>query len=427
MRRLRISNPLLEKNYKTYLAADYSSGTSITVLNNNSFAANDLGVFGEPKEELTELKKINSLSGSTGFSLASALNFAHPKGTPVYKTLWDFVSIEGRSSSAGVFAELTQSGLQWDNKKGETVYFHSAGDDNWEYRYRFYNSVTATYSEYSPTLTGAGFTRKMVGYMLRNVRKLTNTPDQTVVTDDEIIRQFNRAQDIIYAHNPRYWFLLVDTFKGANSISATADNSVYSLASYTTFGHLASLRFRYISGGTDELYHLEKKSDIEFDKIAGDLNETAEDWAECYKLLPADSSSSNGYIQIYPKTKTTGVGSLYPNYYEKMSDLEDVSDTTQVSMPEILEDYGIAYVYRVKGDENKAKIYESGLISDDENKVPRHLLLLDKLDKAQKSAQQQPKSLWQFKGQRAMQRNFGNGRYISRDYIKESGILDDYR
>lgn len=427
MRRLRLPNPLLLANYKTYLGVDYASGTSATVLNNNSFASNDLGVFGEPKEELTELKKINSISGSTTLTLASTMNFAHSKNTPVYKSLWDFVSIEGRSTSGGVFAELTQSGLQWDNKNGETVYFHSSGDDNWEYRYRFYNSVTATYSEYSPTLAGSGFTRKQVGYMLRNVRKITNTPDQTVVTDDEIIRQFNRAQDIIYAHNPRYWFLLVDSYKAATPIPCIADTNVYSLGVYTTYGHLASLRFRYTNGADDILYPLDKKGDSEFDNIASDLNQATNDYAAIYKLLPADSDSDNGYIQISPKTKTTSIGKLYPNYYEKMADLDDVADSTQVVMPEILEDYAIAYVYKVKGDENKAKLYEMGLVIDNEQRTPKHLQLLDKLDAAQRMVQHQPRSLSNFRGQKAVQRIYGSYGHNSNDSIKESGIYDDWR
>lgn len=427
MRTIRIINPLLEKNYRTFLGADYSPGTSATVLNNNSFAANDIGVFGEPKEELTESKKINALSGSTGFTLASTLNFAHSKGTPVYKTLWDYVSIEGRSSSAGVFAEITQSGIQWDNKQGETVYHHSSGDDNWEYRFRFYNSVTATYSEYSPTLTGSGFTRNQVGYMLRTVRKITNTPDQNVVSDDEIIRAFNEAQDIIYAHNPKYWFLYIDTYKQSDGIAATADTRVYSLAQYETFGHLASVRYHYNSGGTSELYHLRKKGEVEFDSLAGNLNDATQDYAECYKLLPADSSSDNGYIQIYPETKTTGVGTLYPNYYEKMADLDSVDDETQVPLPKILEEWAIGYVYQIKGDETRAKLYQSRLVLENEDRIPSSLLILDKLDNAQKEAQKQGKSLWQYKGQRAMRRLYGStyGDYGDRDYIKESGIYDD--
>lgn len=423
MRRIRIQNPLLDKTYQTFLSVDYSSGVSLTVYSNTSFAANDLLVIGEQKEELTELKKLNSISSVDTLTLASALNFDHPKETPIYKTLWDYVSIEGRSSSAGVFAEITQSGIQWDNKDGETIYYHSSGDDNWQYRFRFYNSVTTTYSEYSPTLTGAGFTRKQVGYMIRQVRKTTNTFDQNIISDDEIIRQFNIAQDIIYAHNPKYWFLLVDSYKGNDGISTIATTKVYSLAQYETYGHLDSIRYHYNSGTENILYHLDKKATVEFDRIASDLNEADDDYAQCFKLLPADSDSDNGYIQIFPATKTTGVGTLYPNYYEKMADLNSVDDETQVPLSYILEEYAIAFTYKIKGDETKARIYESGLISDNNDRVPRHLLLLDKLNTQQKSVQQQARSLWNFKGHRAMKRLFGSPRY-SRDYIKENYLYD---
>lgn len=426
MRRIRVVNPLLSKSYKTFLASDYSSGTTLTVVSNVSFAANDLLVIGEPKEELTELKKLNSISGITTMTLASALNFSHPKDTPIYRSLWDNVSIEGRSTSSGTFAELTQSAIQWDNDRGETVYNHSDGTDTWQYRFRFYNSVTATYSEYSPTLTGSGFERDMVGYLLRVVRKITNTHDQSVVTDDEIIRAFNEAQDIVYAHNPKYWFLLVDTYKAGNGIAATANTNVYSLATYTTFGHLDSIRYRYASGGSDYLYHLRKKDEVEFDAIASNLNASTDDYARIYKLLPADSLSDNGYIQIYPKTKTSGIGTLYPNYYEKMSDLTDVADETQIPMPKILEEWAIGFIYQVKGDENKAKIYQSGLISDNEDKVPRYLQLLDKLDRQRKLAQKQARSLWNFKGQRGASGLFSETHY-DRDWIKESGIYDGWR
>ena len=53
MRRVTIGNPDLRNTYKTYLASAYSSGTTLTVLSNVSFAANDLAVVGDVGEELT--------------------------------------------------------------------------------------------------------------------------------------------------------------------------------------------------------------------------------------------------------------------------------------------------------------------------------------------------------------------------------------
>ena len=135
MRSIRINNPKLD-SYITDLAEDYvAGGVSVVARSNNSFQANDLVVFGNPKEELTESKKIDAISGNTGLTLASTLKFSHNKGTPIYKTVWDFISIEGRSSSLGSFAQLSLSPIQWDNEKGKTIYYHSDGtvqrDSKW--------------------------------------------------------------------------------------------------------------------------------------------------------------------------------------------------------------------------------------------------------------------------------------------------------
>ena len=421
MRILNIENPILEKTFFSRVSSDYASGTALTVENNASFAGNDLIVIGESREELTESKQISSVSGSTTINLASALNFAHGKGTSIYKTPWNFVSLEQRTSSAGVFAEISQSGIQWDNPNGITIYYDSAATDAYQYRFRFYNSVLGTYSEYSPTLSGSGFTRQMVGYMIRQIRLTINDQERKLVSDDEIIRFLNRAQDIIYAANPKYWFLLVDTYKGSNGIAATATNDVYSLSTYTTLGHLSSIRYKYTTGGTNELYHLTKKADVEFDGLVSNLNQTADDWAHSYKLLPVDSSSATGYFQVFPKTLTTGVGTFYPNYYEKMSNLDSVEDETQVPLPSLLEDFAIGQIERVKGNEPKAKFYESSLVNvtENPNHTPSGIVMLNKMDQQQRVVQGQPRSLSNFKGQKSLSRLYGN-RHMSRDYYKES-------
>lgn len=420
MRKLEIKNPILDRTYKTRLSADYSSGTAMTVESNVSFSANDYLIVGEPSEELTEGKKLDSKSGSTALTLASTLNFSHGKGTSIYKSPWDQISIERRTSSGGSFSIVSTSAIQWDNPNNLTLYFDEDATDDYGYRFRFYNSITGKYSEYSPTLEGSGFTRAQAGYLISQVRLLANDIERKIVTDDEILRFFNRAQDIIYTHNPKYWFLLIDSYKAGTGIAATASESVYSLATYTTFGHLDTVRYHYNSGGTSELYHLLKKTSVEFDDVASNLNETADDWAYIYKLLPADESSENGYIQIFPKTKNTSVGTLYPNYYEKMQDLNSVDDETQVPLPDLLEDFAIGQIERIKGNEQKAQYYEKILVSDNPDVTPSGLVMLDKMDRAQKDSVGQPKNLWNFRGQKAIPRLFGNRRRMNRDYIREN-------
>lgn len=423
MRRIKIPNPTVDETYRTYINSDYSSGTALTVANNSSFAANDLALVGNPREELTEIKKVDSISVKTNLTLASTLSFAHPKNTPVYKILWDNVSIERRTSSAGVFAEITQSGLQYDNKLNLTIYFDSDATDSYEYRFRFYNSVTTTYSEYSPTLSGAAPSRRSVRYMIQQVRELANDLDRKIVSDMEIIRAINRGQDIIYTHNPKYFFLYVDTYEsGSGSIATVAGTKKYSLNSLTNYGELAGIKYEYSSGGIDQIYRLEKKSEIEFDRIDSDQNMVNDDWSQIFKILPADDSSENGYFKVTPKMLSSGIGTFYPLYYRKMPNLDTVDDLTLVPLPDLLIDYAIGHVEQIKGNENKAKIYQSCLVLDDETRTPRGLVMLDKMDRAQKDAVGQPKSVWNFRGQKAIRRLFGNkvAPLQSPDYYREN-------
>lgn len=424
MRAIRIDNPILN-SYITDLAVDYSSGTTPTVRNNNSFAANDLAVFGAPGEELTEQKKIDSLSGVTGFNLASALNFAHNKGTPVYKSLWDFVEIEGRSSSAGVFAVLTQSGIQWDSKTRQTIYHHAAGDDNWEYRFRFYNSITTLYSEYSPTLTGAGFEQNQAGYIIRDARVAAGDIEGNILTTDELLRRLTRAKNIIRAHNPRYWFWKVDGFNSSKSIAATAGNNVYSLSSITDLGTLDNIEYRYNSGGTDRKYLLTRKSDAEFKALTRDLNRPSDDYPYCYRILPPDANSSKGYIEIDRKIKNTGVGTFYIDYYKEESNYNSVDDETAILMPEILTDFLIAEIATAKGNEALAKTHYR-LFTGPENREKTLALeqlsgiaLLDELDRQYKRSQGQPRQLWRYRGQKAIPRLYGSRATRNTDQMRE--------
>ena len=426
MRRIGITNPLVDSTYRTYINSDYSSGTALTVASNVSFAANDLIIAGEPRAEFTEEKRVTSLGTTVTLNLASALSFAHSKATSVYKVLWDFVSIEARSSSAGVFAEVTQSAIQWDNKNNETIYYHSDGTDSYEYRFRFYNSVTTTYSEYSPTISGSLPDRNTVRYMLRQVRLLTNDKERKICTDEEIIRAFNTAQDIIYTHNPKYWFLYVDTYElGSLSIAATANEDVFSLGSLTRYGHLAGIKYRYTSGPTDTIYRLRKRSEAEFDRLDSDQNTTDDNWPEVFKLIPGDSSSANGYFKITPDIKDSGIGTFYPLYYEKMANLDSVDDTTQVPLPDLLIGFAVGFVYRIAGNERKASVYQADLISEDPRRSAPGLAMLDTMDNAQKDTVGQPRSMWRFRGQKAVSRLYGNSSPRSTDYLKENYFMDD--
>ena len=412
---------MLDKTFKTFISVDYapSALTVLQVLSTNSFTANDILIVGEPTEELTEKAVLSAVTDIDTLALTAALSFSHPKSTAIYKAQWDKVSIESRLPG-GTFAEIVSTDIQWDNKNNETVYYDQSGTDATEYRFRFYNSVIASYAEYSPTITGAGFTKQQVGYMIKEVRNVVNDNERKIVSDDEIIRFFNTGQDIIYGRNPRYWFLLVDTYKASNGVPLVGGTDVYDMDTYANFGHLDRVRFLFNNGVTRQIYDLNNESGLEFDTQVSDLTQTGNDYADTYKLLPPDSTSITGYLQIYPKP-INAYGTLYPIYYQKMATLDTVDDATLVPLPTLLENYAIAQIERIKGNDTKAKTYEDMFygVPDIYKKsaIIGGLSLLDNLDNANKRPQGQPRSLINFRGQ-------GGIRYsrhgMSSDYIKEN-------
>jgi len=415
MRKVTIPNStLLDDTYKTNVSSAYSSGTTLTVLSSVSYTANDLIVVGEIGEELTELKKITAAPTVTTLTLASALNFAHPKDTPVYKVAWDNVCIERNA------VLITTSAIQWDKK--DTIYFDSSGSNTDSYRYRFYNSVSLTYAEYSPSVTGAGYTRPSLGYMIREVRKIIQDVERKIVTDTEVIRFINAAQDIISGVRPDWWFLR----KENNSVTTTAGTRQYTLPSdIGNLGTVDSIRYNFNDGTTDEIYHLKFLPFAEFDyEVRDNTNDstTRDDHTEYYTLREADTTYPTGSFEVWPIPATTNYGTFYVRYFEEMDDLDDVADETQVPIPAILENYAIAQCYKVMGKEDLGTYYDNlfwGPAGEVKGRVRlTGIALLEQLNQSQKRPLGQPRSLWRFSGQRAIDQLFHN-RVIDRDEIHE--------
>jgi hypothetical protein len=101
-----------------------------------------------------------------------------------------------------------------------------------------------------------------------------------------------------------------------------------------------------------------------------------------------------------------------------MDTLNTVDDSTPVPLPQLLENFAIAHVERIKGNDTKAKLYEDMFygIPDKykQGAIIGGLALLDNLDNANKRPQGQPRSLWSYKGDKLTKR------YMNRDYVKEN-------
>jgi len=411
MRRLRIPIVDLSASEKSYLDADYTAGTALTVVNNYGFELNDIAIVGEGGEEKSESQTVTGQTGHNTVNITTALKFTHNKNCVVYRFEYD--QIEIYRYRAAVWSLISTSNIQWDKK--ETLYVDdtSLGGDLYKFRYK--NSLSLAVSDYSPTLSAGGLASDTAGFAIREIRKIVD-PERQIVSDAELIRQFNRLKEYIQGMRENWWFLLVDTYKAGVGIPTVANTDTYSLATYTDLNSVSVLRYKYNDGVTLNVYNLtyEPKIVLEYNQRDVDINNN-DDWAEQYTLLPADATSPQGYIRIWPTSKTAAYGTFYPDYYKKMAAMDDITDSLEVPNPQIFIDYGLGYVYRIMGEDTKARAY------GDENSgyVKKGLEILIKQDDSKKRATGQPRSLKTGRGRKAISRLYGN-HGVDRDYLAET-------
>lgn len=416
-RRLRIPHPSLVNAQRTYLTSDYSSGTTLNVQNSEGFLPDDIVVVGDPGVEKTESKRIQSIVATTSFIIPTALKYTHNKGDIAYASEYDQVEI---SQNTGTWSVLATIDIQWDHK--ETTYIHQGGTDNISYRFRFSNSVTGDFSEYSPTIGGGGFTYGQIGYHLDIVRKTVKDPDKNIVSDLEILRFFTKAKNIIRSRRNDWWFW--KKFSDGE-ITTTANILKYNLDTISTrVDYIGQVRYRFNNGTEDDTYPIDVVGDLEFYDLIRDNDRQSNDRVEVVNIMPPDSSSTSGYIRTYPTPLTTNYGSFYIDWYKNEADYTSVSDTTDIPIPELLEDFAIAMVEQIKGNESKAKLYRQLFFgpSNKDRKTDREMTgiaLLEQMQNGKGRAINKPRVLRRFMGRHTVSRIYRT-RDRSSDYMREN-------
>jgi hypothetical protein len=400
--KLRITNPRLNVEERTYVDSDYSSGTTLTVRNNDGFTATQICVAGEPGQEQTESKDISSVSGSTSIVLSGAFSFAHAKGTPVYESDWDQVSVERATASGGTFSEITNSpfNISWDDAQLSTLIVDSAGATTSYYKWRFKNSATGSYSSYSGELPAAGLGRNTAGYVMGKVR---NNPVAKGVTDQQMYQFMNDLQDIVYEEIPKAWWFT----KEGTAVATAASTFKYSISdNWSDFKSMKYLMYEYVSGSTDNIYALTFIPEIEMRNYKTDQNQSDSDSVRMWTFYPPDTSSAKGYLAVH-STPETATCYLRPVYFFELTDIDSFDDTLVIPKPKIYEDYILYRIYDdIKGDSANADKYNLRVVSG--------IVSLKKLSKRQLGQRE----FRRFRGVRGYSKMFGELGTMS---------LDDYR
>ena len=182
-----VQHPNLE-NQETRLTADVAAlATSSTVENNTGFATNDYVVFGALGEEMTEIVKLTSTTGTTTLGHTSGPVFAHAARTSVSQIKYNQAKIYTSDAEDGVYTLLTTVDLTLD--QDATVYDDTTGTTATWYKIKYYNSTTTGLSSYSVAVLGTGYTEDSLYMMTEEIMEEFGDAGGKDLSQDEVHRQ----------------------------------------------------------------------------------------------------------------------------------------------------------------------------------------------------------------------------------------------
>jgi hypothetical protein len=401
---IKVKNPVLPEKEDTFLTTKYTSGATLAVKDTEGWAANDVAVVGHAGDEQAEAGLLNSITAPSAINLTGALKFPHAVDQPVFRSDWDKISLE-RKPSAGAFAQIVEGlfTIEWDERDGFSKIPVAAGVDSDTYRWRFYNSGSLTYSDYSGELPGTGLTQFHAGYLIEVVRYFGKIPAHLGIKDLDILRSLNRGQREIDTMHDRWWFALTQDTTGTR-ITSIADIFQYDLTS--DFRGMDVLQVLDIN---NQKYNLSFMPLIEFDAYKIDNAATAghSDSSRIWTLLPPDSSNTIGYFGVHPTPKTTGIY-FYRRYWRFLPELTSFASKTLIPLPETLINWALFELYKLREDRDNASFYYQ--------LYTENVGMLKKIQRRQIGQAE----IARFRGQRGYSRLFGELTNQNIDTIREN-------
>lgn len=188
-----VRNPDLRNLESTSLSADAAAvASTFTVRRGTGFSTGQY-ITVDYKMEISEILRLHTVTSPTAtvLTLASTSAYAHTQDTAVQFIPYNQVEI-GTSSDNVTWAVAATVDIQPD--KDETVYLHAAGTSATYYRFRFKNSSDTTYSQYSDSVLGSGYTDNTVYEIKRRALELANEKIGENITDEFLNRMLWQAR-----------------------------------------------------------------------------------------------------------------------------------------------------------------------------------------------------------------------------------------
>lgn len=154
---VKILHPSIDGNPRSNLASKAASGQNTIVIQNASeFSVNDFLVIGVSGEELTEIRKIASISGKSITVSANLIN-THPENTRVTFIKYDQIKIYKASSIGGSYSLVSTKDIAID--EDHTLYDDPTALSTDYYKIKYSNSYTSELSVFSDPIGTSGFSR----------------------------------------------------------------------------------------------------------------------------------------------------------------------------------------------------------------------------------------------------------------------------
>ena len=331
-------HPSIDGNKRSNLTAKANSGqTDIVVQNAVDFSIGDFLVIGNPGEELTEIKKIASISSKT-ITLSANLTNTHPENTKITYIKYDQVKFYKASSQTGTYSIASTKDIAIDEP--HTLYDDSSALSTDYFKIRYYNSATTDLSVYSDPIGASGFKRFSLIKLQDSLFKKFGDEKEQFLDRDEITEWINDIKDDmvnkIIDTNEKY-------FNNSESLSVDSDGEADLSDDFRKFQKIFVLY-----DGTNGVRA--KKIELE------EINDYIQDFSKIYPMYYFRKYK----IGIRPKG-TVGTTTITVIFEDQPDDLENDSDLLPKPIrfyTKVIRDGLMAKALEKAGKDSRANRYE---------------------------------------------------------------------
>ena len=228
--KIKIANPPLEDEARTYLTADCAIGaTTLATLDNGGFIITGtsdyyiiIGEYGSEKAEIVLVDANGAGTSSTGFTV-SATKYSHEASDPITFIRFNQILFYGKIATEGTRVLLSTKEIDCSQLFTDYTY---AGDTYSFFDLAYYNSTDDKISVYSDEIDNTSFTRQSIKRIIESglrkaLTKLEDNPEAEL-NWDVAIETVQDGVDEIVAKKRRWPFL-----RTINSSTSTVASQQY--------------------------------------------------------------------------------------------------------------------------------------------------------------------------------------------------------